>query len=1125
MPLRTSLAALALCALAALAALPAPRGGRAALPAGKTGAKGREPGSPEPASGSGVVVIPQGGPPPGSEFGVAPAMRSAGLGPRGPQAGVSTSGTRGAAAQGPAPTMAQQVPPAALHALRFRPLGPLGGRVNAVAGEPGNPLVAYLGAASGGIFKTTDGGQRWFPVFDHQDNLAIGALAVSPSHPNQVWAGTGDPFFIRSATASGDGIYKSTDRGATWTRMGLRLSGRIARIVVDPDHANIVFAAVVGSAFAPSPDRGLYRSRDGGKSWRRVLFVNPHTGASDVALDPNHPNTVLCGMWQLSIHTWNLDSGGPGSGLYLSHDGGDHWTHLTGHGLFSRPVGKIAVGIAPSDGRRMYALVQDRHPGFYRSDDGGASWRLVNQNDQIAERPPYYTRFTIDPRDPDRIYFVSVSITLSRDGGSTQHPLPVGGDNHDLWINPTDPDRILVADDLGASLTLDRGREWHNVALPIAQIFHALPDDAVPYFVYANQQDSSSWRIPSRLLGGGMDARAKVPVGGCESGFAVPDTSNNQIVYAGCYGGGLDRFDLRNLQTRDIRVYPDAAYGWPPARVKYRWNWTFPIALSPLDHNQIYVGSQFLHTSTDGGASWRTISPDLTRDDPSHQADSGGVSRDNIFGFDGATLWSIAASPRQPGLIWVGSNDGLVHLTRNGGLSWTDVTPHIPGLPRWATISDIEPSHASAATAYLAADDHLQGDNDPLIYKTTDYGATWTAIGGGIPHSLFSSVNCVKQDPARPGLLYAATQNGIFFTLDDGQHWNSLQLNLPHAPVSWLAVQPRFGDLVVSTFGRGIYILDDLSPLRQLTPQVLAAPAFLFVPRPTYRFRAEGGYSRNPSLPGLHPPPNGAILNYFLARDSGTAVLTILDAAGHPIRTLRGPARAGLNRLVWNLRETPAHPPLLFNPPPDAPWVATPPAGRRLRTWDLDFSLDGPMAPPGVYTVRLRVAGQTLVQHLRLLKDPKSSGTEADISSQVAFARQVRDGLDATATLIGQWEGIRRQAATPDARALGALALADESRLFDVYLTGAREDQFRNPDQLWEQWSTLNHEITDDSADFAPTAPQRAALARFSAALHACQAAYASFLAHNLAAYNALHPQRPIAPLPASEVKYAPTGN
>ena len=1020
---------------------------------------------------------------------------------------------------------AQQVAPARLQALRYRPLGPLGGRADAVAGEPGNPLVAYIGAASGGVFKTTDGGRRWFPVFDRQDSLSIGALAVSPSHPNQVWAGTGEPFFIRTATASGDGIYKSTDSGATWTHMGLVNSARIARIVVDPVNPDIVFAAVVGSGFAPSPSRGVYRTTNGGKTWQRVLFVDPHTGASDVAMDPNHPQTVLAGMWQLSIHTWDLDSGGPGSGLYLSHDGGDHWTHLVGHGLFSRPVGKIAVGIAPSDGRRMYTLVQDRHPGLYRSDDGGATWKLINQNDEIAERPPYYTRFTIDPRDPNRLYFISVSITLSRDGGYTERPLNVGGDNHDLWIDPTDPGRIMVADDLGASLTLDRGREWQSVSLPIAQIFHAIPDDAVPYSVYANQQDSSSWRIPSRLLGGGLDARAEVPVGGCESGFAVPDTTNNQIVYAGCYGGGLDRFDLRNLQTRDIRVYPDAAYGWPPALVKYRWNWTFPIALSPLDHNQVYVGSQFLDTSTDGGASWRTISPDLTRNDPSHEDNSGGVSHDNIFGFDGATLWSIAESPRQKGLIWVGSNDGLVHLTRNGGISWTDVTSHIPGLPRWATISSIEPSNASASTAYLTADDHLQGDNDPLVFKTTDYGATWQAIGGGIPHSVFSSVNCVKQDPARPGLLYAATQNAIYFTLDDGQHWNPLQLNLPHAPVSWLAIQPRFGDLVVATFGRGIYVLDDLSPLRQLTPQVLAAPATFFVPRPTYRFRAEGGYTRNPTLPGLQSLPNGAILNYFLARPSDAATITILDAADHTLRTLRAPARAGLNRLTWDLREAPAHAPLLFNPPPDAPWVSTLPSGRHLRTWDLDFSLYGPMAPPGVYTVRLAVAGQTLVQHLRLLKDPKSSGTEADIFSQAAFARQVRDGLDATATLIGQWEAVRRQATPPAAQSLATQALAGESKLFDVYLTGAHEDQFRNPDQLWEQWSTLNHEITDDSADFAPTAPQRAALARFTAALHASQAAYANFLASTLAAYNAQHPRHPVTPMPTSEVKYAPTSN
>ncbi|MGH9392821.1 MAG: WD40/YVTN/BNR-like repeat-containing protein, partial [Terriglobales bacterium] len=467
--------------------------------------------------------------------------------------------------------------------------------------------------------------------------------------------------------------------------------------------------------------------------------------------------------------------------------------------------------------------------------------------------------------------------------------------------------------------------------------------------------------------------------------------------------------------------------------------------------------------------------------------DSGGVSHDNIFAFDGATVSAIAPSPRQAGLIWAGSDDGLVHLTRDGGTSWRDLTAHLAGLPHWATITSIDPSPAAAGTAYVSADAHMQGDDRPLIYKTSDYGATWRALGQGIPASVFSYVSCVRMDPARPGLLYAGTQNGLYFSLDDGAHWNPLQLNLPHAPVSWIEVQPRFGDLVVATFGRGVYILDDLSPLRQLNAGVLAAPATLFVPHPAYRFRPEGGYIRNQPLPGWQAPAAGASINYCVAPSAsgGDASLAIFDASGRRLRTLRVPLRAGINRVYWDMREEPARPPLLLTPPPDAPWVPVPPGGRRLRTWDLDFSLDGPMVPPGLYTLRLTAGGRTLEQHLRLLKDPHSSASLDDIAQQASFARQIRDSLDATAALISRMETLRRD------RRQAQAALAIESKLVDVHLTGAREDQFRHPDQLWAQWATLNHEISDDSADFAPTAAQRAAFARFAAVLEAQRSAAA----------------------------------
>ena len=519
------------------------------------------------------------------------------------------------------PAGAQQLNSNWFTQMRYRTLGPQGNRADAIVGEPGNPMVDYVGAASGGIFKTTDGGLRWTPIFDKEDVMSIGALAIAPSAHNIVWAGTGEPFYNRVATSIGNGIYKSTDGGATWKHMGLENTGRIARIVVDPTNPDIVFAAAVGSGFAPSQDRGVFRTTDGGKTWQRVLFVDENTGAADVAMDAHNPQTLLAGTWQLTIHTWDLHSGGPGSGIFLSHDGGTTWTRVVGHGFPTHPIGKTAVAIAPSDGERMYALVQDKHPGFYRSDDGGQSWRLVSENDEINERSPYYNRFTVDPVDEDRIYFVTVGITRSLDGGATDHPFGGGGDNHDFWIDPTDPNRMMIAHDGGASITLNRGASWQSVNLPIAQLYHVTTDDAIPYFVYANEQDNGSWRIASNSWGGGISAKAELRVGGCESGFTVPDKVNNEIVYSGCYDGGLDRFDLKTLQTRDVKVWPVSEYGWTPADVKYRWNWTFPIAISPNDDNAVYVGSQFVHETTNGGASWKEISPDLTRNDKTSRAE------------------------------------------------------------------------------------------------------------------------------------------------------------------------------------------------------------------------------------------------------------------------------------------------------------------------------------------------------------------------------------------------------------------------------------------------------------------------------------------------------------------------
>src|SRR6266567_4515531 len=783
---------------------------------------------------------------------------------------VAASSIRGAAAQ--------QVDTTLWTRLHFRFVGPEGNRAIAAVGEPGNPLVAYVGAASGGIWKTEDGGVHWRAVFDSQPAQAIGALAIAPSAHNVLWAGTGETFFIRSMTALGNGVYRSTDAGRSWQHMGLDSTGRIARIVIDPANPDVVLVCALGRAYGPAQQRGVYRTADGGKTWTRVLFVDPNTGCSDLAIDPGDPNTLFAGMWQFEVKTWHLQSGGPGSGLWASRDGGLTWKRLVG-----------------------------RDPTLYRSDDRGSFWRVVSRNHDMAERAPYYVRFAVAPDDEERLYFVTVRFSMSRDGGQTlgRSGFQAGGDNHDVWIDPSNPDRMMIAHDGGASITLTGGRSWTRVVLPIAQMYHVYADTRVPYNVYGNRQDGSSYRMPSRSRAGGLNEGQWGHVGGCESGFAIPDTVDNNTVWSGCYDGGLEIYDIRTDHARNVRVWPEAGYGWRPADMKYRWNWTFPIAISPHDHTKVYVGSQVVHVTTDGGASWQVVSPDLTRNDTTHQQSSGGVTTDNLMTFDGATLFAIAESPVQAGVIWAGSNDGLVHVTRDGTTTWTDVTGNLPKLAPWGKISNIEPSRFDAGTAYISVDLHELDDLDPYIFKTTDFGRSWKRISEGLPRSPLGFVHVVREDPERRGMLFAGTASGVYVTLDDGGHWAPLQANLPHAPISWITLQPRFHDLVVATYGRGIWILDDISPLED--PALTGAPALtgramLFAPRPAFRFRSQQGIASAPnSAVRVDSVPEGADLTYYLSADPADtaavpdsahrrrpAKLVILGASGDTVRVLEG---------------------------------------------------------------------------------------------------------------------------------------------------------------------------------------------------------------------------------------------
>jgi photosystem II stability/assembly factor-like uncharacterized protein len=906
----------------------------------------------------------------------------------------------------------------------------------------------------------------------------------------------------------------------------------------------------LGRAYGPAQDRGVYRTTDGGKTWTRVLFVDPNTGCSDLAIDPGDPNTLFAGMWQLEVKTWHLQSGGPGSGLWVSRDGGATWKRLVGHGLpdAAHAIGKVAVAVAPSNPNTIYALIEDQDPTLYRSDDRGATWHVVSRDHSMAERAPYYVRFAVSPDDEERLYFVSVRFSMSRDGGRTlaRSDYRGGGDNHDIWIDPLNPDRYMVAHDGGVSITLNRGRSFMRVVLPIAQMYHVYADTRVPYNLYGNRQDGTSYRMPSRSLGDAISEGDWQHIGGCESGFGIPDTVDNVTVWSGCYDGGLEVYDARTNHARNVRVWPEAGYGWRPADMKYRWNWTFPIMISPHDHKRVYVGSQYVHLTTDGGASWKVVSPDLTRNDTTHQRSSGGVTTDNLMTFDGATLFALAESPAQggAGVIWAGSNDGAVHLTRDGGGNWSDVSANLPKLPPWGKIANIEPSHFDAGTAYIAVDLHELDDLDPYIFKTTDFGKSWKKISDGIPRSSLAFVHVVKEDPVRRGLLFAGTENGVYVTFDDGARWLPLQTNLPHAPISWITVQPHFHDLVVSTYGRGIWILDDISPLEASDFPALTGAAVLFKPRPAYRFRAQQGNISAPnSAVQVDSIPEGAGLTYYLPAalaDTATAAdsahrakpvkLAILGAAGDTVRVLEGERKPGLNRVWWNLRYTSPTTPKLRTPPPGKSWVRVGADGTRpLVTWDLDLSLRGPLVPPGSYAVRLTLGDSgasrtTLTQPLMVLKDPNTVAADSDVQAQTRLGLAIRAEQDSVARMINRLEWVRKQLAElsgqlrgdtalardSSARRLAALAdsldkrsVAVEGVLFDVNLTGAREDAFRGPMQLYGRLAALQSDVSESGADFAPTAQQVAVHQLFQQRLADASSRFAALMAKDLPAFGA----------------------
>jgi photosystem II stability/assembly factor-like uncharacterized protein len=1007
------------------------------------------------------------------------------------------------------------VDPSFYESLRFRTIGPDGNRTDTTTGVPGDPLTYYVGAASGGIWKSSDGGDSWNPIFDDQDVSSIGALAVAPSDSAIVWAGTGEPF-IRSHISVGNGMYKSIDAGKTWKRVGLENTGRISRVLIDPHNPNIVFACALGHAYTPQPDRGVFRTTDGGATWQKVLFADENTGCSDLAFSPASSHVLLAGMWQLEIHPWGRSSGGPLGGIYKSIDGGSTWKLLNGHGLPHSPVGKVALAYAPSDANRVYAQIEtgDGLPfqgnppqsgSLWRSEDGGDNWRLVSHDRRLAGRFHYFARHAVNPTNENEIYFLSTVVSISYDGGLTsidssnpqggpgrgfdrfRDSRSVGQDNHDIWIDP-DGKRIIIAGDFGVSISLNRGKTWVKKNLPIAQMYHVTTDNKIPYNVFGNKQDGPSYGGPSNALEGvGIPRAAWHAVGGGESGFATPDPTDPNIIWssasgAGSVGGIVVRFDQRTRRSRDVEVWPESTTGASAAEVKYRFQWTFPLEISPFDHNRIYVGSQFVHMTTDGGQSWHEISPDLTLNDRSKMGVSGGLTPDQIGVEYGSVIYAITESPKQKGLIWVGTNDGLVQLTRDEGKTWSNVTANIPGLPPWGQVYHIEASRKDAGVAYVTFDLHQMGNFDPFVYKTSDYGKTWKPIVNGIAKSPVSYAHCLREDPKRPGLLYLGTENGLYVSFNDGENWQSLQLNLPHAPVYWITVQEQFNDLVLATYGRGFWILDDLAPIQQLTPELLNSGVKLLAPRPAYRFQLMTNLAQTPNDPCWgDDPPYGASINFFLkAAPKEPAKITISDASGKAVRTLTVPAHAGINRVNWDLRSERSTEIRLQTVPVGAPEFMLGPDGTRSLGGRASIDI---LEPPGTYAVELSAGGgPPSAQKLVVLKDPNSGGSEAEIAEQNQLSLKLKDTLNTAAESVNVIESLRSQivalkravGANPAQQAIIASSadldrklLKIEDVLIKTRATGAGSDMLRYSPEIIDKLGYLGAGIA--SSDYRPT--------------------------------------------------------
>lgn len=913
---------------------------------------------------------------------------------------------------------AQAVDSGYLDMVSWRSVGPTrGGRVLAVAGDPNQDFTFYQGTAGGGVWKTEDGGINWNNISDGSFNTgSVGAIALAPSASQIVYVGMGEAC-IRGNASIGDGVYKSTDGGVTWSHLGLETTSQIARVRVHPTNPDLVYVAALGTPWGPSPDRGVFRSRDGGQSWQKILFRDNDTGAIDLILDPSNPDVIYASLLQLRRFPWGFTSAGPGTGLFKSTDGGDHWTELTGNpGLPDGLKGRIGITVSPVQANRVWAIIDAElgKKGVFRSDDGGATWTRTNEEADLTQRPWYYHHIFADPQDANTVYVLNVNAWKSTDGGVTFQELQVPhGDNHDLWIDPENPLRMAEANDGGAIVTFNGGKSWSSLMnQPTAQLYHVAVDNGQPYRLYASQQDNTTVSVPSRSDYGEITLEDWYTVGGGEDGYIAVRTDDPDVVYAGDHHF-LYRYDHETKQIRDISPNPETYYGWGAADMKYRFWWTYPVMTSPHDPDKLYVTSQYVHRTTNEGQSWEIVSPDLTRADPStievtpsyeHPEPGkywGPITREAYGPEWYATIFAFAESPVQGGLMWAGSDDGYIHVSRDDGSTWTKV--NIPGLPEFALISIIEPSHHAAGTAYVAATRYKLDDQTPYLYKTKDFGATWTRITDGIAAGDFTRV--IREDPDRAGLLFAGTERSVYVSFDDGGHWQPLDHGLPVVPVH--DIQVKDGDLAIATHGRSFWILDNVALLHQLDRGVAAEAVHLFKPERTVRYRNGGdlvGAFSGAGDSGKNPPNGVVVPYYFKTKPAGAVTIRIL-AGTEVVRTMENaPANAGANSWLWNMRYPGAR--VL----PDAVFQGNP---------------QGPLAAPGTYTVELEVGGRTQSQSFEIVRDPRIDYTDADLVAQHDFLIQVRDKLSETMALVQQIRDMRAEAGQMVEKAGGRQQLRD----------------------------------------------------------------------------------------------------